>query len=190
MSYGWPTANGGTLTAGRWSSSPFLTRAISSRSAVTVAGGNPGLVRRLVIAEANLDPLPRSATGGRGSHRIAAQAEDVFVATGFRECLEGIPEWAPTLRLCDPVAVYRSAVGLVAGTRPTMRDMLTALTIKRTFVRADRGEPLADAEKLSAAGVDVVTIADAGHVMMVDQPEAFAEALAAALPETPGMPRP
>jgi len=178
------------LTAGRWSSSPFLTRAISSRSAVTVAGRNPGLVRRLVIAEANLDPLPRSATGGRGSHRIAAQAEDVFVATGFRECLEGIPEWAPTLRLCDPVAVYRSAVGLVAGTRPTMRDMLTALTIKRTFVRADRGEPLADAEKLSAAGVDVVTIADAGHVMMVDQPEAFAEALAAALPETPGMPRP
>src|SRR5439155_1655577 len=86
MSDGWPTANGGTLTAGRWSSSPFLTRAISSRSAVTVAGRNPGLVRRLVIAEANLDPLPRSATGGRGSHRIAAQAEDVFVATGFREC--------------------------------------------------------------------------------------------------------
>ncbi|TMD25495.1 MAG: DUF385 domain-containing protein [Chloroflexi bacterium] len=97
------------------------------------------------------------------------------MATGFRECLESVPDWAPTLRLCDPVAVYRSAVGLVAGTRPTMRDMLTALTIKRTFVRADRGEPLADAEKLSAAGVDVVTIADAGHVMMVDQPEATIE---------------
>ena len=71
-----------------------------------------------------------------------------------------------------------------------MRDMLTALTIKRTFVRGDRGEPLADDENLTAAGVHVVTIADAGHVMMVDQPEAFAEALAAALPETPGMPRP
>ena len=134
--------------------------------AVTVAGRNPGLVRRLVIAEANLDPLPRSATAGRMSQRIAAQAEEVFVATGFRECLESNPGWAPTLRLCDPVAVYRSAVGLVTGTRPTMRDVLTALTIKRTFVRGDRGEPLADAEGLAAADVDVVTIADAGHLMM------------------------
>ena len=153
--------------------------------AVTVAGRNPGLVGRLVIAEANLDPLPRSAMGGRMSQRIAAQAEEMFVATGFRELLEGNPGWAPTLRLCDPVAVYRSAVGLVTGTRPTMRDMLTALTIKRTFVRGDRGEPLADAEGLTAAGVDVVTIADAGHVMMADQPNAFAEALSAALPDRP-----
>lgn len=153
--------------------------------AVTVAARNPGLVRRLVIAEANLDPLPPSPTGDRMSQRIAAQAEDVFVATGFGECLEGNPDWAPTLRLCDPVAVYRSAVGLVTGTRPTMRDMLTALTIKRTYVRGDRGEPLADAEGLTAAGVDVVTIADAGHLLMDDQPKAFAEALSAALPDRP-----
>ncbi len=119
------------------------------------------------------------------SQRIAGQAEDAFVATGFRECLEGNPDWAPTLRLCDPVAVYRSAVGLVTGTRPTMRDMLTALTIERTFVRGDHGEPLADAEGLTAAGVDVVTIGDAGHVMMADQPTAFVEALSAALPDRP-----
>jgi pimeloyl-ACP methyl ester carboxylesterase len=33
--------------------------------------------------------------------------------------------------------------------------------------------------------VDVVTIADAGHVMMDDQPKAFAEALSAALPDRP-----
>lgn len=138
-----------------------------------------------MIAEANLDPLPRSATGGRMSQRIAAQAEDVFVTTGFGECLEGNPNWAPTLRLCDPVAVYRSAVGLVTGTRPTMRDMLTALTIKRTFVRGDRGEPLAVPEGLTAAGVDVVTISDAGHMMMVDQPKAFAEALSAVLSDRP-----
>ena len=153
--------------------------------AVTVAGRNPGLVTRLVIAEANLDPLPPSSTGGRMSQRIAAQAEDVFVATGFGECLEGNPDWAPTLRLCDPVAVYRSAVGLVMGTRPTMRDMLQALMIRRTFVRGDRGEPLVDAEGLTAAGVDLVTIADSGHMMMNDQPTAFAEALSLALPDRP-----
>ena len=66
-----------------------------------------------------------------------------------------------------------------------MRDMLMALTIERTFIRGDRGEPLVDAESLAAAGVAVVTIADSGHVMMDDQPAAFVEALAAALPDTP-----
>jgi pimeloyl-ACP methyl ester carboxylesterase len=33
--------------------------------------------------------------------------------------------------------------------------------------------------------VDVVTIGDAGHVIMADQPTAFVEALSAALPDTP-----
>ena len=153
--------------------------------AITVAGRNPGLVSRLVVAEANLDPLPRSATGGRGSQRIAAQAEEPFVATGFGAYIAAYADWAPTLRLCDPVAVHRSAVGLVTGTRPTMRDMLTTLTIERTFIRGDHGEPLVDAEGLAAAGVTVVTIDDSGHVMMDDQPAAFVEALAAALPDTP-----
>ena len=86
------------------------------------------------------------------------------------------------LRLCDPTAVYRSAVGLVMGTRPTMREVFTTLTIPRTFIRGDRGEPLDDAG-LAAAAVDVVTIGDAGHAMMADQPLAFVEALSAALPD-------
>jgi len=33
--------------------------------------------------------------------------------------------------------------------------------------------------------VDVVTIAEAGHLIMDDQPKAFAEALSAALPDIP-----
>jgi len=150
--------------------------------AVTVAGRHPGLVRRLVIAEANLDPIPPSPTGVRTSQRIAAQTEDQFVATGFRECLDTMPSWAPMLRLCDPRAVYRSAVGLVRGTRPTMREVFVGLGIPRTFIVGDAGEPLVDAAGLEASGVRVVTIAGAGHMMMRDQPEAFVGALEAALP--------
>jgi pimeloyl-ACP methyl ester carboxylesterase len=149
--------------------------------AVVVAGRNPGLVGRIVVAEANLDPLPRSSTGARFSQRIAAQDEDEFLATGYQEILDTVPGWAWLLRLCDPRAVYRSAVGLVTGSRPTMREMLAAATIPRTFIRGDRGEPLVDSEGLQAAGVSVVTIRDAGHMMMDDQPEAFVAALAAAL---------
>ncbi len=147
---------------------------------VVLMGRYPGLVGRLVVAEANLDPLPRVSTG-RFSQRIAMQTEEDFVAKGHQEILDTVPGWAWMLRLCDPRAVYRSAVGLITGTQPTMRETLLAASIPRTFIRGEQGEPLVDAEGLQAAGVRVVTIPDAGHMMMEDQPEAFVAALATAL---------
>jgi pimeloyl-ACP methyl ester carboxylesterase len=148
--------------------------------AVVVVGRYPRLVGRLVAAEANLDPLPRSTTG-RFSQRIAMQSEEEFVARGYQELMDMVSRWAWMLRLSDPRAVYRSAVGLITGTRPTMREMLLAARIPRTFIRGEQGEPLVDAEGLQAAGVTVVTIPDAGHLMMEDQPEAFVAALGSAL---------
>ena len=148
--------------------------------AIVVTGRNPGLVGRLVIGEANLDPLPPS-TNERFSQRIATQTEAEFASTGYQVILDAVPAWRPTLRLCDPIAIYRSAVGLITGTEPTMRSMLVAATMPRTFIRGDRGEPLRDADGLRAAGVDVVTIAEAGHAMMFDAPDAFRTALAEAL---------
>jgi pimeloyl-ACP methyl ester carboxylesterase len=148
--------------------------------AVVVGGLYPGLVGRLVVAEANLDPLPRS-TSGRFSQRIAIQDEERFITRGYQEIIDIVPDWAWMLRLCDARAVYRSAVGLVTGTRPTMRELLVGMTIPRTFIRGDRGEPLADPEGLQAAGVTIVSIPDAGHMMMADAPEAFVAALAASL---------
>ena len=149
--------------------------------AVVAAARNPGLVGRLVIAEANLDPLPPSATADRYSQRIASQTELDFVQSGYRHILDTVPFWSPMLRLCDPRAVYRSAVGLVAHVRPTGREMLESLTIPRTFIRGEHGELLQGAAGLVSAGVHVVTIPRAGHLMMVDDPSAFVEALVAAL---------
>ena len=149
--------------------------------AVVVAGRNPGLVGRLVVAEANLDPLPPSATADRYSQRIASQTEAYFVSAGYRHILDTVPFWAPMLRLCDARAVYRSAVGLVAHVQPTGREILETLTIPRTFIRGELGEALRDPATLEAAGVRVVTIPRAGHLMMNDDPPAFVEALVAAL---------
>ena len=149
--------------------------------AVVVAGRNPGLVGRLAVAEANLDPLPPSATGDRYSQRIASQTEADFVSAGYRHILDTVPFWSPMLRLCDARAVYRSAVGLVAHVRPTGREILETLTIPRTFIRGELGEVLRDPAGLEGAGVRVVTIPRAGHVMMDDDPQAFVEALVAAL---------
>jgi pimeloyl-ACP methyl ester carboxylesterase len=151
--------------------------------AITVAGRYPGLVGRLSIAEANLDPIARSASGERVSQRIAAQSEEEFIQTGYRAFIDSIPFWAPTLRLCDARAVYQSAVGLVTGTQPTMREVFAGLKIPRMFLHGDIGEPLVDAAGLRAAGVRVVTIAHCGHMIMDDQPAAFVKALAAAFPD-------
>jgi pimeloyl-ACP methyl ester carboxylesterase len=148
--------------------------------AIVLAARRPELVASLVVAEANLDPLPPSPTG-LGSQRISYQTEADWVAKGYATLVETNREWAPTLRLCDPLAVYRSAVGIVTGSRPIMRELLVGLPIPRTFIHGDRGEVLRDPDGLGAAGVRVVEIANAGHAMMNDQPDAFARAIADAL---------
>jgi pimeloyl-ACP methyl ester carboxylesterase len=148
--------------------------------AIVVAARDPGRVRSLVVAEANLDPLPPSPAG-LGSQRIAARTEADFVRSGYAHLVATDAGWRPTLRLCDPMAVHRSAVGLVTGSRPTMREQLLGLPIPRTFIRGERGEALARPETLEAAGVRIVTIPDAGHAMMTDAPEAFVRAVAEAL---------
>jgi pimeloyl-ACP methyl ester carboxylesterase len=154
--------------------------------AVVVADRNPGLVGRLVIAEANLEPLPPSPTADRYSQRIASQTETGFIASGYRDLLDTVPSWAPMLRLCDARAVYRSAVGIVTHVRPTGRDILESMTIPRTFIRGERGEELRDVAGLEASGVRVATIPGAGHLMMDDDPLAFVAALAIALESTRG----
>lgn len=148
--------------------------------AIVLAATYPGLARRLVVAEANLDPLPPSPDG-LGSQRISAQTEEEFVESGYDALLLRAPTMAPTLRLCDARAVHRSAVGIVTGTRPTMRELFVRLTISRTFIRGERGEELADPAGLEAAGVRIVTLPDVGHSMTVDTPEAFVEAVGGAL---------
>ena len=148
--------------------------------AIVLAARRPDLVARLAIAEANLDPLTPSPTG-RGSQWISSQTEADWIATGYAELVATNRNWAPTLRLCDPLAVHRSAIGLITGSRPTMRDLLVALAIPRTFIVGDRGEPLDGRESLEAAGVRVVDLAGSGHLMMDDQPDAFARAIAEAL---------
>ncbi|MBI2780575.1 MAG: alpha/beta hydrolase [Chloroflexi bacterium] len=152
---------------------------------IIVTARNPGLVGRLVISEANLDPLPASPHGDRESQRIVAQGEGAFVAHGYAALQGAAPRWAPTLRLASPTAIFRSARSLLAGTTPTTRELFYAAPMPRTFLHGDRGEPLLDVEGLLASGVRVGTIPNAGHMVMEDAPEAYADALAKALVAVP-----
>jgi len=148
--------------------------------AIVVAARHPGLVRRLVISEANLDPLP-AALDARASQAMRAVPEAEWVATGYPRLLETDPGWGTTLRLCAPHAIHRTAVGLTTMTDPPTRELFTRLTMPRTFIHGDHGEPLLGADELRSAGIRVTTVAGAGHMVMLDNPEGYLSALVEAL---------
>ncbi|MGS2618775.1 alpha/beta fold hydrolase [Micromonospora sp. LZ34] len=147
--------------------------------AIVLAHHRPDLVGRLVLVEANLEPSPAPKVGGGG---INAYTEAEFLAGGLEETLDRVgPLWAATMRLADPVGLHRSAVHLVAATRPTMRQMLVRLPIPRTFIQGALGSPVRDPDGLTAAEVRVLTVPNAGHNVMLDNPDAFALVTAASL---------
>ncbi|RZS39085.1 pimeloyl-ACP methyl ester carboxylesterase [Herbihabitans rhizosphaerae] len=148
--------------------------------AILLAAERPDLVARLVVAEPNVLP-----GGGPGSRSIAAMDEKTFVSNGFRRMAMLIdrPDFVARFRLADPVALHRSAVALIELTTPTTGELLAGLDIPRAFlVGALSRDDEDDAERIATdAGIPVHVIADAGHNLMIDNPDGFAEALAAAL---------
>ncbi|WP_055567748.1 alpha/beta fold hydrolase [Streptomyces atriruber] len=143
---------------------------------IVLAYRRPELVARLVLTEANLDPRPPATAGSSG---IAAYTEEEFVAGGYARVLENIgATWAATMRLAGPLALHRSAAGLVAGTRPTMRRMLMELPIDRVYLQGAASGDLAGCDELVASGVRVVTVPGAGHNVMFDNADAFVAAIA------------
>ncbi|WJV44500.1 alpha/beta fold hydrolase [Streptomyces flavofungini] len=154
----------------------FVAHSMGGSVAIVLAHRRPDLVSRLVLTEANLDPAP---AGTAGSSRIAAYEEEQFVKEGYSSVLERVgPVWAATMRLADPPALHRSATGLVRGTDPTMRVMLTGLSVEHVFLQGALSGELAGHEELVASGVRVVTVPDAGHNVMLDNATAFAAVVA------------
>jgi pimeloyl-ACP methyl ester carboxylesterase len=149
--------------------------------AITLAALRPDLVARLIIAEGNLDP-----GGGMVSRGIAEQTEREFETTGRGALLGQIfadfgATRGATFRACSPLGLYRSAVGLVEGTQPTMRERLYAFRIPRAYLFGERGLPDPDTERLSSHGIQIMVVPEAGHDMVVDNPAGLAERVAQAL---------
>jgi pimeloyl-ACP methyl ester carboxylesterase len=150
--------------------------------AITLAAVRPDLVGSLVIAESNLDP-----GGGMVSQPISAQTEEDFVRRGYDEflrVLDARDEWAhyaATVRLSDRVGLYRSAVSLLAGTTPTMRQRFERADVPRTFIFGERTLPHEDTQRLPRFGIRIEVVANAGHSMMYDNPGGFASAISRGL---------
>ncbi|MFG2879218.1 alpha/beta fold hydrolase [Streptomyces sp. NPDC048337] len=159
----------------------LIAHSMGGAVAIVLADRHPDLVSRLVLVDANLDPQPR-APGTAGSSGIASYTEEEFLSGGWAEVRDRVgAHWWATMRLAGRTALYRSAVHLAAGTTPTMRELLLELKIPRTFLLPEADGPLPGTEALEAAGVAVVALPDCGHNIMLDNPDGFARATAAAL---------
>jgi haloalkane dehalogenase len=86
-----------------------------------------------------------------------------------------------TFRARSPLGLYRSAVGLVKGTQPTMRERLYAFRIPRAYLFGERSLPDPEMERLASQGIHVLVVPKAGHDMAVDNPAGLAEITAEAL---------
>ncbi|MFE1774201.1 alpha/beta fold hydrolase [Streptomyces sp. NPDC059008] len=169
------------LTAAGVAGAELIAHSMGGSAAIVLAARHPHLVSRLVLVDANLDPLPRRSGSG-GSSGIAAYSEQEFLAGGWEEVRDRVgPHWWSTMRLAGREALHRSAVHLTRGTVPTMRELLLDLEIPRAYLLPEADGPLSGADALAEAGVAVVPIPDCGHNIMLDNPQAFARATAAAL---------
>ncbi|WP_329328929.1 alpha/beta hydrolase [Streptomyces luteogriseus] len=169
------------LAAAGVSGAEVIAHSMGGSVAIVLAARHPHLVSRLVLIDANLDPIPRTP-GSSGSSGIAAYSEEEFLNGGWEEVRDRAgPHWWSTMRLAGREALHRSAFHLTRGSTPTMRELLLELKIPRTFMLPESDGPLPGADALTEAGVSVVAVPDCGHNIMLDNPEAFVRATAAAL---------
>ncbi|MEU6242359.1 alpha/beta hydrolase [Streptomyces sp. NPDC047024] len=169
------------LTSAGVRGAELIAHSMGGSVAIVLAARHPGLVSRLVLIDANLDPIT-PVPGAPGSSGITAFSEQEFLDGGWEKVRDSAgPHWWSTMRLADRTALHRSAVRLTRGTTPTMRELLLKLPIPRTFLFPEADGPFPGTEELEKAGVRVVAIPDCGHNIMLDNPEAFARETAAAL---------
>jgi pimeloyl-ACP methyl ester carboxylesterase len=166
------------LDEARVTRAELIAHSMGGAVAIVLARRRADLVSRLVLTEANLDPYPPDAAGKSG---IASFEEDAYVDGGHARVLDRVgPLWAATMRLAEPRALHRTATGLARGSRPTMRHILEDLPIDRVYLQGALSGELPGRQALESAGVRVVTVPGAGHNIMFDNPDAFAEAVAGA----------
>ncbi|MFB7475955.1 alpha/beta fold hydrolase [Kitasatospora sp. NPDC056184] len=148
--------------------------------AIQLAHRHPGLVAKLVLVDAVIDPVVPSR--GPGSGGIATFTEEEFLAGGLEQVERWAgPFWWATMRLAGPEALHRSAVHRCRATVPSLREQLHGLELPRTFLHPEADGELPGADRLRAAGVVLEAVPDCGHNIMIDNPEGFAKAVAAAL---------
>lgn len=149
--------------------------------AIQVATQSPGLVSRLILAEPLL--LPEQSTLGAS---ISKRSEDAFVERGFsllqlvtrRQANRGdiaARSFQEPLSRAEPRILHRSATSLLEARSPSFYELLAELGIPRTLLIGERTGLDPDTHNLKDVPVEIIP--DAGHSMMSEHPDTFAEAI-------------
>ncbi|MEJ7839842.1 MAG: alpha/beta hydrolase [Thermomicrobiales bacterium] len=150
--------------------------------AISLATQRPDLVSRLIVAEPNLDP-----NSGTFSGQITRFTERAFLERGHSMIVRALhleerrnpgsqPSFAETVAAADPRVLHRTAVSLREPRSFSFRNQLETLSIPKRFIA---GEDCIENLTLrnNPYRIDLITIAEAGHVMMHDDPDAFVRAV-------------
>lgn len=150
--------------------------------AIAFAHRQPERVARLTVAEPNLDP----GTGTLSGH-ITRMSEAAFVSRGYDRMIRAMESqarrgddsaaiFAPTLRQASAIGLHRAASSLRTDRSPTFREQFLAASMPRLHIAGERSNDV-PASELTSSRVAFITIANAGHTMMDDDPAAFARAI-------------
>jgi pimeloyl-ACP methyl ester carboxylesterase len=164
---------------------PLMGHSMGGSIAILVATHRPDLVSRLIVAEPLLKP-DQSILG----KTIVKRPEAVFVTRGYdmlhlatrRQALRGdkaAQGFQEALRRADPTIMYRSAVSLLQERSPSLLALLETLPLPKTMLVGEKTD--VEPCDLTAKGIAIVRIPDAGHSMMSENPDVFACAIASAL---------
>ena len=155
----------------------------------------PGALASRLLAFVNVEGNV-SPTDCTNSAIAAADDLEAFLDHGFARLADAIyalgvtdranRSYYPSLRLADPRTFHLDSLELVeVSARREMARRLGALAIPSVYVHGHPGGTQSGSlELLRAAGVECLSIAPAGHWPQIDQPEAFAGALASWLERT------
>jgi pimeloyl-ACP methyl ester carboxylesterase len=154
--------------------------------AIALTQKRPDLVSRLIIIEPNLDPGV-----GTVSKAIASQSEGDFLETGYDKYVRalrmsaykdiGDAGYLGTFTLADPAALHRSAVGLLAGTSPPQREIISTMNIPKIYMVGEQNINDIPPVELQALGLSTLVVPNAGHAMMHENLDGFRDALIQAI---------
>lgn len=148
----------------------IIAHSMGGAIAIMLASTRPDLVGRLIVCEANLLPTPRP--------RIEAYSEERYVAEGFAKTLTTIGNvWPITMRIADPVAMYRSEQSLGKNMPTDLTDRFINLPMPHAFIQGERSPAPHNEDRIWAANIPVISISKAGHNMMLDNQSEFISAL-------------
>jgi pimeloyl-ACP methyl ester carboxylesterase len=151
--------------------------------AILVAAARPTIVSLLVLAEGSVEP--------EGDDGLDGLSEVEFVERGFPDRLASTSREAAArpdslgavhlgiTRLVEPRAIHREAVSMERERTPTLRSILGDLETPRWYLRGELSDPDPDFDReMTAIGVGLKIVPQAGHPMGLENPEGFARTIA------------